>query len=53
MWGCNNREIVAIKVCCERSASESVPESVEVRNILKLHCIELPGGYDIGRSATQ
>ena len=19
-WGCNNREIVAIKVCCERSA---------------------------------
>ena len=32
-WGCNNREIVATKVCVKRlqePTNESVPESVKV-----------------------
>ena len=46
-WGCNNREIVATKVVVkgvQEPTNERVPESVKVRNVLKVHCIDLLGG---------
>ena len=37
----------------QEPTNESVPESVKVWKLLKVHCIDLLGGWDIGRSTTQ
>ena len=45
-WGCNNREIVLRFVVkgVQEPTYERVPESVKVRNVLKVHCIDLLEG---------